>query len=159
MATEALDQVRSVSHALYTPDWQRLPIGVALQQLWYKSGATQRFAGGIRIEASNEPEPEVKSLLYRAAQEALANIMRHSQATRVDLTLERREKHLTLTIEDNGVGFDTARVFSGRADASDGIGLRSIREYARGLGGELLTQSGPRGTTLEVSVPLQDESR
>ena len=160
LASEALAQVRAVSRRLHAPDWQRLPIGAALQQLWDMSGVAQRFAGEVRIQPIDpDPDPDIKILLYRAAQEALANVMRHSHASRVDLALESRGKHLILTIQDNGVGFDTARVFSGPPDSSSGIGLRSILEYVIGLGGKLLVQSGPLGTKLEVSIPVQAESR
>jgi signal transduction histidine kinase len=155
LAAEALDQVRSVSHRLYAPEWQRLALDAALQQLWSISGVAQRFAGTVRLEPlPREPEPDVKTLFYRAAQEALANIMRHSRASRVDVVLDGANNSVTLTILDNGIGFNTERLFSAPANLQSGIGLRSIREQANGLGGKFLVESGPAGTRLEVSAPL-----
>jgi len=155
LAAEALDQVRSLSRRVHPPEWQRLSLDAALRQLWEISGIAQRFAGEVRLPTpALEVDPELKTLLYRATQEALSNIIRHSRASRVDLTLEQQGDRLVLTIHDNGVGFDPARVFSGLPDIANGLGLRAIREHASALGGKLLVQSGPLGTTLEISVPV-----
>ncbi len=154
LAADALAQVHSVSQRLHPPEWQRLTLDAALSQLWNISGVAQRFAGSVRLDRpAREPGPDVKTLLYRAAQEALSNVMRHSRANRIDLKLEDRVGHLVLTIEDNGIGFDTKGLLTGPAEIGSGIGLRSIRVHACALGGKLLIHSGPLGTTLEVSVP------
>jgi signal transduction histidine kinase len=154
LADDALEQVRTISRLLYAPEWQRLSIEVALQQLWDLSGVAHRFAGTVHLPPlRREPPPDVKTLLYRAAQEALANAIRHSRATRLDLALENPEDRVLLTVQDNGIGFDTVHTFQGRPSVAAGIGLRSIREQAAALGGKLLVQSGPTGTKVEISVP------
>jgi two-component system NarL family sensor kinase len=61
---------------------------------------------------------------------------------------------MILTIQDDGVGFDVAGLLRGPASVASGIGLRSIREQAAALGGELEVESGPAGTKLVVSVPF-----
>jgi two-component system NarL family sensor kinase len=155
LAGEAFDQVRSLSRRLYPPQWQRLSLEAALTQLCEISGVGRRFEGDISIQRlARDPDPEVKALFYRAAQEALSNMMRHARATRVDVNLETVGDRLTLTIRDNGCGFDTAQVLKGPADVGSGIGLRAIREQAATLGGKLDVRSGALGTTLEVSVGL-----
>jgi two-component system NarL family sensor kinase len=154
LAAEALDQVRGVSRRLYPPSWQRLSLDEAVRQLWETSGVAQRFAGAVDAKPlPRDPDPEVKTMIYRAAQEALSNIVRHAHATRVDVGLTSAGGHVRLTVEDDGVGFDSTRVLAGRMDA--GIGLQSLREEAADLGGKLLVRSGPLGTTLEVSVPVE----
>jgi two-component system NarL family sensor kinase len=95
--------------------------------------------------------------MYRAAQEALSNLIRHSRATSIDLTLDLVETSLVLTIQDNGVGFDARRQFSAPASVASGIGLRSIREQAAAVGGKLIVESSPAGTKLEVSAPFSRE--
>lgn len=156
LAAEALDLVRNISKHMHPPEWQRLSIDAALRQLWGSSGVAQRFRGAIDTQPlPRDPDPEVKTLLYRGAQEALANIMRHSQATRVDLQLSAERGQIRLSIQDNGVGFDTARILSGPPDAGSGIGLRSIREQALDVGGKLLVRSSALGTTLEIFAPLE----
>jgi signal transduction histidine kinase len=156
LADGAMQQVRSVSQRLHPPEWQRLSLQAALQQLWVVSGIPQKFAGSIRLEAiPGEPDLQVKILLYRAAQEALSNLLRHSQAKRADAVLESRADRLVLTIMDDGVGFDAASLGSEPPNLASGLGLRSIRELAETLGGNFQIESGPLGTKLEVSVPCQ----
>jgi signal transduction histidine kinase len=155
LANDALEQVRSVSARLHPPEWQRLTLEAALQQLWDMSGIPQRFQSSFRIQPlPHEPDLEVKVLIYRAAQEALSNIARHARATRVDAVLETRGDCVILTIQDDGVGFDVAGLLRGPASVVSGIGLRSIREQAAAVGGKFDIESGPAGTTLVVSVPF-----
>jgi signal transduction histidine kinase len=155
LTADALEQVRSISKRLHPPEWQRLSLAVALEQLWELSGIPQRFEASFRIgPLREEPALEVKILLYRAAQEAVSNLIRHSRATRVEAVLTEQEGQIVLSFQDNGVGFDAAKVFAAPASVTDGIGLRSIRDQAQSVGGKLMVDSGPRGTKLEVMVPF-----
>ena len=154
LASAALEQVRSVTQRLHPPEWQRLSLPAALQQLWAVSGIPLKFGGSLRIGAvPAEPDPRVKVLLYRVAQEALSNLVRHSGASQVHARLEPEGERLVLCIEDNGVGFDVAALESPPAGEVSGIGLRCIRELAAELGGELTVESGPTGTKVAVAVP------
>jgi two-component system NarL family sensor kinase len=156
LASDAGEQVRALSRRLHPPEWQRLTLEAAVRQLWDNSGIPQKFVTSLRIESlAHEPEQEIKVLVYRAAQEALANLAHHARASRVEMVLEAREDCVVLTIQDNGVGFDVARLFGAPANVASGIGLRSIREQAAALGGKLEIASGPGGTRLELSVPLE----
>jgi signal transduction histidine kinase len=94
----------------------------------------------------------VETALFRIAQEAMTNVARHADASRVDLLVEHRGDRVQLIVEDNGIGFDSARVWDG-----DQIGLIGMRERAEGLGGTLTieTASG-KGTTIVVEVPSAD---
>jgi len=155
LANEAGDQVRALSRQLHPPEWQRLSLETAVRQLWESSGVPQRFEASLRIEPlPREPEQEAKVLVYRAAQEALTNLVRHARASRVDMTFEVRGDRVVLRIQDNGVGFDVAALLSAPANIAQGIGLRSIREQAAALGGALDIVSGAEGTRLELSVPF-----
>lgn len=155
LAVDALGQVRSISRRLHPPEWQRLTLESALQQLWELSGIPQRLDGTLSLETlPRQPEHEVKVLLYRAAQEALSNLTRHSKATRIEMTLHAAGDRLALKIQDNGVGFSVARLWSAPASVSSGIGLRSIRDQADAIGGKLQIESGPLGTTLIVTAPF-----
>ena len=155
LTADALEQVRSISKRLHPPEWQRLALPVALRQLWDLSGIPQRFEASLQLDPlPHEPPFEAKVLLYRAAQEAISNLIRHSGATRVEAALEVRGPDLLLRFHDNGVGFKAASLFQGPAGIAAGIGLRSIREQALALAGRFVVESGPDGTKLEVSVPL-----
>jgi signal transduction histidine kinase len=154
LAADALDHVRTVSKRLHPPEWQRLTLEEALRQLWEASGVPQRFEAALELHPlAQEPALEVKILLYRAAQEALSNLMRHARATRVTITLEARESGVALVVRDDGVGFDVAALLAAPASIAGGIGLRSIRDQALAVGGKLQIESGPSGTKLEVTAP------
>ena len=156
LTADALEQVRSISQRLHPPEWQRFPIEAAIRQMWDLSGIPQSFDAHLEIaDLPQQPDLDAKVLVYRAAQEAVSNIIRHSRATRVEASLLFRDNNLVLRFQDNGAGFDAARLFSSPPSLSGGIGLRTIREQAEALGGTLLVESGPDGTKLEVTVPIQ----
>ena len=92
---------------------------------------------------------EVEQALYRVAQETLANIARHSHASRVDMSLVYNGDSVQLSVSDNGCGFDTN-------SKSHGMGLRSIRERISSIHGNVQIQSAPgHGTRLLVQVPTK----
>lgn len=153
LTQDTLEQVRSLSRRLHPPEWQRLALGDAIRQLWQISGIPQRYEAALEIDLPVEPDLEVKILIYRTIQEALSNLARHSRATRVSVSLRSSDGNLTLTVLDNGIGFDVDLLLRQPASLASGIGLRSIREQAEALGAKMSIQSGPSGTTLIVSVP------
>lgn len=96
--------------------------------------------------------PEVEVTLYRIAQEALTNVVRHAGATHVAMLLHKTESHVLLTIEDDGVGFDP------EADLhSHHLGLVGMRERCEMLGGCLVVESAPgTGTTVVAEIAYVD---
>jgi signal transduction histidine kinase len=83
------------------------------------------------------------------AQETLANIARHSRATRVDMSLMYNGESVQLSVSDNGCGFDMNK-------KSNGMGLRSIRDRVSSIHGTVQIQSAPgQGTRLLVQVPTK----
>jgi two-component system, NarL family, sensor kinase len=155
LSSQALGQVRSVSSRLHPPEWQRLTLEEALRHLWEISGIAQFFEGELRIESpAEEPELDVKILIYRSLQEVLSNLVRHARASRIDVSLQQRDNFLVLIARDNGVGFTPAGSFSPAGAVNSGIGLRAIREQTEEMGGKLVVNSGPTGTKLEIRVPF-----
>ncbi|NTW36761.1 MAG: GAF domain-containing sensor histidine kinase, partial [Syntrophobacteraceae bacterium] len=101
---------------------------------------------------------DVEISLYRIVQEALTNVIRHADATQVDVLLEQRADRIILVVEDNGVGFDLPSAMNnGR------LGLFGMRERVEMLAGKLNIESAPgKGTTVQVEVPyceLQNPDR
>jgi signal transduction histidine kinase len=93
---------------------------------------------------ATEKEQEV----YRLAQEALNNVLKHAHATRVSVRLAADGAGTLLEIADNGVGFEPS------ADGADGYGLPGMRERAERLGGTLEVESAPgKGTRVRVTIP------
>jgi two-component system CheB/CheR fusion protein len=97
--------------------------------------------------------PEIETCLYRIAQEVLNNVSKHAQATRVDVILERRDHHVVLIIEDDGIGFDPK--LASAADDGRGLGLIGLSERVGLVGGTLDIESEPNaGTTIFVRAPI-----
>jgi signal transduction histidine kinase len=153
LSQEALQQVRGISRRLYPPEWQKLSIEEALQQLWEVSGIAQRLDGRLSLERlPREPAHEIKVLIYRTAQEALSNIARHSSASHAQMTLETKSDKIVLTVHDDGPGFDL-----GAPGAKGGLGLRSMRDAAAEAGARLEVESAFGSTTLRVYAPFEAE--
>jgi signal transduction histidine kinase len=107
---------------------------------------------GIAVQASLGPEPDVpyaaKEAMYRVAQEALHNVVKHARAGTVKVTLNADAEGLTLDVCDDGQGFDLAGPFPGH------LGLRSMEERAAGLGGTVRVESTPgSGTRVRARIP------
>jgi signal transduction histidine kinase/putative methionine-R-sulfoxide reductase with GAF domain len=100
---------------------------------------------------------EQQEALYRIAQEALNNVIKHAQARRVELTLSTVHGATRLTVEDDGRGFIVAPVGAPSDRVSGGFGLRTMQERAEALGGQVRIISTPgRGTTVDVTIPQKD---
>jgi NarL family two-component system sensor histidine kinase LiaS len=108
------------------------------------------IAASVRPQGEQTTPIEVEQALFRVAQEALANVARHSHAARVDVRVVwERDRLISLTIHDDGHGFDVDR-----ADGK-GTGLWSMRQRIAAVGGTLgIVSSSAAGTRIEVQVPL-----
>jgi len=111
---------------------------------------------GIKIHF-NEPKGEwilpdpVKTNLFRILQEALTNIVRHSKATDVDVNIVCDNKWTSLSVSDNGIGFNTNNADNGKT-----LGIVGMRERATIIGGNLEIETAPgKGTKILVSVPVK----
>lgn len=111
--------------------------------------------GGIKVEVRDKlaEQPtltEDQSLaVYRIAQEALSNVVRHAGATRAVIQVAAHDHALELTVEDYGAGFDSG------APRREGLGLTSMAERARVLGGALSVESHPGGgTRVKLRLPV-----
>lgn len=100
-------------------------------------------------------EPATSTALFRIIQEALTNVARHAEATKVAVSLKCRDDKVTLLIKDNGKGIAGGEVLS-----STSLGFLGMRERAVALGGEFDVAGAPlKGTTIKVSVPLRESAR
>ena len=121
----------------------------ALRELATQWAQQTDIVANVRVE---EPEGAqtvpltVEEALYRVGQEALSNVARHSKATLVQMNLTMSDEDVTLSITDNGQGFDATQ--RGRAGAM-GVGLLSMRERMKALAGDVSIESTPgKGTTV-----------
>jgi NarL family two-component system sensor histidine kinase LiaS len=108
------------------------------------------IAAEVRVQGEQPASLEVEQALFRVAQEALANVARHSGATSAEVRLSWEPQALLLTITDNGSGFDAV------AAAGKGVGLQSMRERVEAIGGALALRAAPDGpgARVEACAPL-----
>ena len=149
---ESVREVRDISHDLLPNALIKQGLARAVREFLDKLQRPGRLR--IHLETLGLDEvrlaPGVEHALYRVVQEAVQNIVKHAQASEINLHLIRHAAELTLLVEDNGVGFDPAALGD---DA--GLGLRNMASRVAYLGGELEFDSRPgRGTTVTASVPL-----
>ena len=99
-----------------------------------------------------------RTVLYRVAHEALTNVARHAQASRVETSIQRLPKAVCMQIKDNGKGFDLQRVlFVGRCKR---LGLLGIRERVAMVGGKLTVESAPgKGTIIHTQIPVNNDAK
>jgi len=102
------------------------------------------------------PPPLIETTLYRIVQEALTNVLKHAEARRVGLILDRVDGHFRLIVEDDGRGFDSDAV-TDRSAAGGRLGLLGMKERVAMVGGDLSIESRPgSATTVFVRVPVSE---
>ncbi|MBN1149224.1 MAG: GAF domain-containing protein [Anaerolineales bacterium] len=125
-------------------------LAAALREYASEWSEQSGIAVELKVEDGQARSPEVEQAFYRIAQEALANVARHSQARRVEILLAKDSRLSRMSIVDDGCGFDPGRT-------GDGLGLRSMRERAEMHGGKLRLESAPgQGTRLYVEIAIQE---
>ena len=150
------EDLREIAHGLHPAMIDQAGLGAALTQLvddFIRAHGLEVHLVLPPVQATVEPEKAVA--LYRIAQEALLNVVRHSGTLRATLALRHEQGGLGLEIRDEGLGFvDSKR--GGR----QGIGLLGIEERARSVGGNAVIQSRPgEGTTVRVHLPMENGPR
>jgi len=144
----AIQEVRRISHDLRPSVLDDLGLLAALNQLLDDFRERSGIVMDIDIQPPQEDiSEEVATTLYRIVQEALSNVEKHAQATRLALSLEEDAEGLFLCISDNGVGIAEKDAYARR-----GIGLRNMRERVEFLGGEFEVSPRPgNGTRIMAS--------
>jgi two-component system sensor histidine kinase UhpB len=124
---------------------------------WYLAEQAQRAT--LSVEVSIDPDfPRlpiaIEVACFRVVQEAVTNVVRHAKAHHISVSLRQREGALTLTVRDDGQGFDLPRALS-RAAKGKSMGLLSMRERVQLLGGAMAIESRPgEGTSVSALIPM-----
>ena len=143
--------IQRLSYKLHPSKLDHLGLGAAVKGLCEETSSHKQLKVDVRIKGLPTTLPQDVTLcVFRIAQEALRNCLRHSEAKAVQVVLEKTSSTIRLSVSDNGCGFDTA------SDATKkGLGFISMRERIRLVGGEMHVYSQPgRGTLIEVAAPL-----
>jgi two-component system sensor histidine kinase UhpB len=149
LAHQAMDELLAVARQLRPTALDDLGLEAAI------AGQVEQLEGGdvgIDLKSTGELsdlDPDTQLVIYRVAQEAIGNAIRHSGAGRIDVELERTPDEVTLEVRDDGTGF----TFD---EARSGLGLGGMKERAMLAGGGLVTESRPgSGTTIRLTVPVR----
>jgi signal transduction histidine kinase len=150
LADELDQSIDFLAWALRPPALDHFGLAPALRNLvtvW-----SERFGIEAGFEVAGNVDTrlprDVEANLYRVAQEALHNVVKHAQATSVNVRLERNGEESVLVVEDDGRGFD------GNGTSSEGLGLVSMRERATLAGGQFEIHARPSGgTAVSIRVP------
>ena len=155
--TSSLKHVREISKNLRPIQLDQIGLTAALESAIETAAESAKLQSSVRIDKiDNLLSKEEEINLFRIVQESINNIMKHAQATELIVGVKKSEQSLLLEIEDNGMGME--RPAGG--NHGNGLGLNSMTERARILGGELRFDSIPgRGTKVTLVVPLQERRR
>jgi len=148
--SQLISEVRRICHGLYPPTLESLGLVSAIQALIepVKDGPAKLTFRRDPSLAQSRFDDDVEIALFRIAQEAINNALRHSGADRIEVTLGYKEPDLTITVVDNGKGFEPTTALTG-------LGLRSMRDRAETAGGELrITCTGGR-TRVQARIPAK----
>lgn len=149
MFDEAVKEVRQVSHDLASGVLIKFGLAPALKDLC----ESIQHAGSIKVSFftggfDGRVDQRTEIALYRITQELISNILKHARAQEINIYLHRQDDHLSLMVEDDGIGFDPGQ-------SSDGIGMQNIRWRANQLKGTVLVDSLPgKGCTITIEIPI-----
>ncbi len=146
-----VEHVRRVSHGLYPPMLKNLGLYRALQSFALISDTVKI---DVRVDWDCGPvtarfSPELEIALFRVAQEAVTNAMRHAAPRHIRLSVSRDDDEIRLAIADDGCGFDPEEA------AGRGLGLQTMKERVTALAGRLEITADAGGTTVAARVPAE----
>jgi len=151
---EAIQQIRSISHLLHPPFLDEIGLQSALQ--YYLQGISSRneIDATIKTDPSEFPRlsNELETAIFRIAQEALTNVLRHSGATHASVELTHSDSQVVLRIRDNGKGIreEIVRFQPG----SIGVGIAGMRQRVKEFGGQVRLQNTGEGSLIEAVFPI-----
>ena len=149
---DSITSLRSLLVDIYPPNLQEEGLESALGDLLAKP-RQRGVEGSLEVDLDAMLDPATASLLYRAAQEAIRNVVRHSAASMVRIHLGRDGDRVTLTVDDDGRGFDPQELAAATDDGH--VGLRLLAGLIADASGEMEVYSAPgAGTAVTVFLPL-----
>ena len=152
-----IKEVRTLSHLLHPPMLDEVGLLPAIR--WFVNGFSQRSGIEVKLDlpATLRRFPiELEIAVFRAVQESLTNVHRHSGSSTAVVSLDVEDEHVHLQIVDHGRGIPPQALAARQENSAIGVGILGMRERMRQLGGQLEIASAPEGTTVHVILPLQE---
>jgi signal transduction histidine kinase len=146
---QALQEMRLMIFELRPPELDEKGLALALQERLEAVEARAGLETDIKVDFTERLNSNLELGLYSIAREAMNNILKHSQATKVEITLNRDDEKVILEICDNGIGLDDSA-----ENFNSGLGIKGMQERANQIGASLDLERVPEGgTRLRVEVP------
>jgi signal transduction histidine kinase len=155
LARRSLAEVRTFSYVLHPPLLEELGVFPALRQ--FVEGFSERSGILVNLDlpAGTLRMPlDIETTIFRVVQESLANVHKHSHASKATIRIALHPAEIAITVEDDGSGLPAA-IENVSYPTKVGVGIGSMRERVRQCGGRLQLHSHGVGTQLQVSLPLQ----
>jgi len=152
MIAEISDEIRTISHLLHPPLLDEVGLASALR--WYVDGFSERSKIETTLEVPknlNRLPPDMEIAIFRAVQECLTNVHRHSGSASCRVQVTQEGDQIRVEIKDSGRGISKAKISN--LTSWGGVGFRGMRERLRKLGGSLQIESNEKGTTVRASLP------
>jgi signal transduction histidine kinase len=154
-----INEVRTLSYLLHPPTMDA--VGIASAARWYVEGFGLRSGLKLTLEAPDDPvrlPDAIELALFRILQEALTNVHRHSGASEAKIVIRRAPGQVILEVMDNGRGMEPGLLNHFReTGAGTGVGLMSMHERARELGGKFQIESDASGASMRVTIPVPSD--
>jgi len=148
---KALQEMRLMVFELRPPELETKGLAAALQERLETVEARTGIDAITNVQIEERLSTNIEYGLYSIAREALNNILKHSQATKVEISLLRKDGSILFEIQDNGVGLDALQ-----AGSNSGLGIKGMKERADQIGAKLTLQNIPEGGTL-LRVEVSDD--
>ena len=152
---QAVAEIRTASYLLHPPMLDELGLPSALEA--FTAGFTQRSNVAVTLDVGHDfgrLPAELELLLFRAVQECLTNIHRHSGSSSATIQLSRIDKEIKLRVKDTGKGIDQETLAKIDSGATSGVGMRGMRERLKSVRGRIVVESDQNGTSVTVTLPV-----
>jgi len=146
LAQQAGAELTTLIHELRPPGLESKTLANAIHEYMEEWSRQNKIEAKIKIDSIISAGVQMEQALFRVLQEALANVARHSKASKVTVILQLENDNIKLVIEDNGIGYDAERI-------TKGIGLDSMKERLAAVNGELeISSEKSKGTRVIATV-------
>lgn len=147
---QAVVEARNLARGIFPVQMDAEGLPAALEELVGTMNLLRQVPVSLDVKGEvRVPDPQVAMHIYRIAQEALSNALRHSGGTRVDICLSREDGHVVMSVSDDGQGIPRSR------SAPNGMGLRTMRYRARLIHADFdMETAAGKGTTVRCTIPI-----
>ena len=150
-----LSETRTLSHLLHPPLLDEIGLNSAMKWFVEEFGNRSGIQVTLNCDCSHRLPTLVETMLFRVVQEALTNIHKHSGSSTAEVSLRGNSGDVVLEVSDQGKGMPKELLDRlGNRGSVAGVGLAGMRERVFEIGGDFRLNSGPRGTSIRVSIPL-----